>query len=280
MRLAGIGALVCYLLVAGCAKRYPVEGLVVALDPQRASMLVSHRPVPGLMPAMTMPFAVRNPAELEGLRPGSRVRFDLVVRKGSSYAAGVRGAQDAGELTADPEADSFPIPEPPEKIAPGEAMPDFELLSQHGTPLRLSDLRGRLVAVNFVYTRCPLPDVCPALAAKFARLQRRFADRMGEGLALVSITLDPQHDTPEVLARYARLWRAGPSWHFLTGSLEQVKTVAARFGLVFWVEDGVIAHTSQTVIIGRDGRLRAAIEGPGFHATELGDLIARLLEAP
>ena len=70
--------------------------------------------------------------------------------------------------------------------------------------MRLADFRGKVVAVDFIYTRCPLPDVCPRLAANFAALQRRFRDRLGSELMLLSVTVDPEYDTPAVLADYAK----------------------------------------------------------------------------
>jgi protein SCO1/2 len=143
----------------------------------------------------------------------------------------------------------------------------------------LGEFRGRVVAVNFLYTRCPLPDVCPRLAAHFAYVQRRFAAQMGTDLILLSVTLDPRHDTPERLLRYATIYSAKPeAWRFLTGSEEAVAAVAERFGMHFWAEEGMIVHTSETGIIGRDGRLAARVGGSGYRARELGDLIEEVLK--
>jgi Uncharacterized protein SCO1/SenC/PrrC, involved in biogenesis of respiratory and photosynthetic systems len=168
------------------------------------------------MPGMVMPFHVENAAELTGIAPGARVRFELEVGREQSV---IRHIQKIGEVDQE-------IPKPPNAVRIGEAVPDFELTDQHGRPLRLSSLRGKLVAIHFIYTRCPLPDVCPRLAAGFATLQRKFRTRMGEELILLSITIDPQHDTPEVLREYAKKWQSGPGWHFLTGPMDTVRRVA------------------------------------------------------
>src|SRR5262249_51220814 len=152
----------------------------------------------------------------------------------------------------------------------GAGVPDFELIDQSGAPLRLRDLDGKIVAVDFIYTRCPLPDVCPRLSANFAQLQRRFAGRMGTDLVLLSITIDPQYDTPEVLAKYAKIWGAKlAGWRFLTGSAEEVQRVAARLGMTYWPEEGLLTHTSQTAVIGRDRTLRAIVEGSSYTAGQL-----------
>lgn len=248
--------------------------MVLAVDRQGQSITVSHREISGYMPAMVMPFRVRDSRSLDGLHPGARITFRLSNGAASKIRKVASGAEGVNE------GDAIPIPVPPEKIAIGQPVPEFELTDQLGRPVRLSALKGRVVAVNFIYTRCPLPEVCPRLSAGFARIQRRFRDRMGTDLVLLSITIDPQYDTVEVLAEYARIWRADSSgWHMLTGPHDRIREVAARFGLVYWPEEGAITHTSVTGVIARDGRLAALIEGSSYDPAQLGDLITGQWEA-
>lgn len=261
------------LLALLLARRDEVDGLVLATDPARLAVTVSHKEVPGLMPAMAMPFRVRDAALLEGLRPGMFIRFELSTgEEGGSYISRIRRIAVNNEIEEDGRA--IALQPPKETVAPGQPVPDFELTDQLGRRVKLSDSRGKVVAVNFLYTRCPLPEVCPRLAATFARIQRRFSRNMGRDLALLTITLDPVYDTPGVLNRYAALWRAAPaSWRFLTGTLDEIRRATAFFGIVYWPEEGVITHTSSVAIIGRDGRLHSTVEGLNFNAQQLGDLI-------
>ena len=247
------------------AKTYAVDGIVVAVDPGTRTMLVSHRAIAHYMPAMLMPFRAESAAELAALHPGARIAFELAVTRGSSVARNIRpsGAPDAE------------LPSPAEKLAIGSALPDFELTDQQGRTLRAADIRGKVVAIDFIYTRCPLPDVCPRLSANFAVLQRRFRDRMGVSLLLLSVTVDPEFDTPTVLAEYARRWAAGTGWRFLTGD---VAKLAASLGEIYWADEGSIGHNSTTSIIGRDGRLAAQVEGSSYRPDQLAHLIARQLE--
>jgi protein SCO1/2 len=130
---------------------------------------------------------------------------------------------------------------------------DFTLIDQTGKPVRLSQFAGKVVALTFIYTSCPLPNFCFRLSNHFGQLNKRFAARMGRDLVLLSITFDPVHDSPEVLAKYAATCKADPkSWHFLTGSLAEVKAVCARFGLNFWQEEGLFTHSMHTVVIDRE----------------------------
>ena len=247
------------------ARTYAVDGIVVAVDLAARTVLVSHRAIAHYMPAMLMPFHALTAAELAGLHPGARIAFDLTVEKGQSIARNIRA-------TGSPDA---AIPAPAEKLAIGSKLPDFLLTDQHRLTLRTSDLRGKVVAIDFIYSRCPLPDVCPRLSANFAMLQRRFRDQAGDSLVLLSVTVDPEFDTPEVLAAYARRWAAGPGWRFLTGG---VASLAASLGEVYWAEEGSIGHNSTTSIIGRDGRLAAQVEGSNYRPDQLVHLISCQLE--
>jgi protein SCO1/2 len=229
-------------------------------------MLVSHRPIDGYMGAMMMPFRVEEARELEGLYPGVRIRFELVVSKDRSVARRI-------VRTGDPDA---AIPEPKGRLHIGDGLPDFTLTDQNGVIFRAADVRGKVVAIHFIYTRCPLPDVCPRLAAAFAALQRRFRQQLGRSLVLLSVTVDPDYDTPPILAGYARRWGADSrGWRFLTGD---VAGLAAALGEVYWSDEGSIGHNSVTTVIGRDGRIAAALDGSSYRVDQLANVIARQLE--
>ena len=257
-----IGLLAACLLGASCARHYHAQGIVLAVDPSSRTVTISHRAIAGYMDAMAMPFHAGSGEHLEQLSPGSRIQFQLQVGRSSSMVRHIR-IQQTGVT-------DVPLPKAEGRVAIGDPIPDFTLTDQQGRALKLSDFRGQLVAVDFIYTRCPLPDVCPRLSANFARLQKKF----GGKIALLSITLDPEHDTPDVLTDYARRWRAdSQTWHFLTGSMDGVRQVAGRFGVVYWAEEGSITHTSATAIVGADGRLRAVVEGSSFTSQQLIDLV-------
>ena len=230
------------------------------------SVVISHRDIQGFMPAMTMEFRAAQSESLKALDPGTRIRFQLAVSKHGSAVSRIQKLAPAAEY---PKAQ-------PLRPAIGSLVPDFTLTDETNRPVVLSNLRGQVVALDFIYTRCPLPDVCPRLSANFRRLQRRF----GNGVTLLSVTIDPLFDTPAVLARYAKLWNADPvSWHFLTGTPEQVQAVARSLGMLYFPEEGSMTHTSQTAVIGRDGHLAAIVEGSGYAISQLGDLISVALES-
>lgn len=256
---------VAILAVPLAARTWPVDGIVIAVDPAARTMLVSHRAIPHYMPAMMMPFRVESTAQLASLHPGERIVFELTVTKRQSVARNIRPGGSGDAI----------LPEPEQTLAMGSVLPAFRLTDQSGGTVSNAELMGKVVAIDFIYTRCPLPDVCPRLSANFAMLQRHFETQAENGLLLLSVTVDPDFDTPPVLAAYARRWAAGSGWRFLTGD---VAPLAAALGEIYWAEEGSIGHNSTTSIIGRDGRLAARVEGSNYRADQLVHLIARQLE--
>jgi protein SCO1/2 len=155
-----------------------------------------------------------------------------------------------------------------------QAVPDFTLTDQTHTRISLSQFRGKIVVMNFIYTSCALPQFCYRMTNHFSGLQNRFKGRDGRDLVLLSVTFDPARDTPERLAEYASQWKAdGARWHFLTGPSDEIRRVADAFGLDYFPDEGLITHSLRTVLIDRAGRLLANVEGNRFTAQQLGDLV-------
>jgi protein SCO1/2 len=269
--VAALSVCLILALCTGCAKHYRVEGLVLQADPAQSTILVSHRPIGRYMPAMTMAFHVAPKEDLSKLTPGTRLSFDLRISKHESIATHLQ------PRTAKLEVDGkeIRVETPANKVALGAVVPDFTLTDQANRAVRLSDFRGRVVAIDFIYTRCPLPDVCPRLSANFAYVAKQLiSPTAGRDLELLSITIDPQYDTPAALTEYARRYGAdGEHWRFLTGSLDDIRQVAGLFGLVYWAEEGSITHTAATALITRDGKLAAVIQGTNYRAVQLRDLV-------
>lgn len=268
------------------AQRYPASGLILRVDKEHQTLLVSHESIPGYMDSMVMPFHVRETKLLEGLQAGMKVEFTLVVDGESSYAEGVRvsafesAERDPLQARRLQLLESVLAPSAAKAVAAGQPVPEFTLTDQSRRPVSLSQFAGKVVAITFIYTRCPLPDYCFRLSNNLGRLQKRFADRLGRDLILLSVTMDPQNDSPEVLARYAGIWKASAGWHFLTGSLADVKRVCGLFGVNAWPDEGFLTHSLHTAIVDRRGNLRANIEGNQFTAEQLGDLVEIQLREP
>jgi protein SCO1/2 len=272
-------ALLLLASVSLAATRYPVTGIVLEVDLPHRSFVASCGAIPGYMEAMAMPYSVLDSRQLSDLKPGAYVDFTLVVEKKRSYAEGIRiHHYEASEREPLLARRLNLLQAPRSTVKPGDAVPDFTLTDQAGRRVALSQLAGKVVALTFIYTSCPLPDYCFRLSNNLGQLNQRFASRMGRDLVLLSISFDPVHDQPNVLAKYASTWKADPeSWHFLTGPLDVVKTVSRQFGLNFWPDESYITHTLHTLVIDRRGRMAADFEGNQFTARQLGDYVEALM---
>jgi protein SCO1 len=151
------------------------------------------------------------------------------------------------------------------KIAPA---PEFSLTSQDGTQVNLGDLRGKVVAITFIYTTCT--RTCPVLTPTLSFVQDRLGRDFGERIVFVSITVDPERDTPDVLREYAQAFGANLSgWAFLTGPPAVIQDVTRRYG-VFAAKNanGEVDHTTLTSIIDPRGILRVQYLGVRFDVEE------------
>ena len=270
--------------LAAQERRYAVTGMVLKVDPAARTVVVSHERIPGFMDAMAMPFEVRDAAELRGLVPGAVVEFTLLVGEQAAYATRftVRRYESVEQdpLTARRLSVMKRMAGLGQKpLDVGATVPAFTLIDQQRRPFSLADAAGRVVAVNFIYTRCALPQFCLRVTNNFGVLQKRFRQQLGRDLLLLTITFDPQRDTPDALAKYAAQWSADPkTWRFLTGAVNDVRRVCALFGVDYFPDEGLMNHTLRTAVLDRGGRLVASIEGNRYTPEQLGDLVQATLE--
>ena len=280
-----------YLLVLLCCRtfalseqRYSGRGLILKVDQVHKNVLVSSDAIPGYMEAMTMLYSVRDTKELQGISPGILVDFTLVVEPDTSFVEGIRVHKYQGlepdPLTARRLKLLNQVANPPtmKAVAIGEAVPNFTLTDQNRGKVVLSNFAGKVIVLNFVYTRCALPNFCFRSSNNLWLLQRRFRQRLGRDLVLLTVTFDPTHDDPVTLAKYAATWKADPkSWHFLTGSADDVHRICDLFGEDFFQDEGLMNHSLHTAIIDRRGKLVANLEGNEFSAQQLADFVEATL---
>jgi protein SCO1 len=267
------------------AEQHTVQGILLQVDRAKGSIVVSCDAIPGYMEAMVMPFAVREPSILKAIDPGMTVRFTMSEQGKEDYAEHLQVIKvtnfeaeptEAGRLTI---LQSVLDPSIAAKAVPiGREVPDFTLTDQTQKATHLAQFRGKVVALTFAYSRCPNPNYCFRLSNNLSQLNRRFHDRAGRDLMLVTIVIDPDNDQGKALERYADTWKADPAtWHFLTGPISDIRGVAALFGMNFWSNEGFWTHSFHTVVIDREGRLAANLEGNQFTAGQFGDMVETVL---
>lgn len=264
------------LFVIGCAtavacsraREYELRGQVLAVDRERQEITIRHEDIRGFMPGMTMPFTVRDPGLLDGREPGDLVKATLVVKDANAYLSALERTGHAEVVV--------PAPTPRvDLLEPGQRVPDVRVIDETGTAHPLSAWRGRVLAVTFTYTRCPLPDFCPRMDRHFHAVQGELlADpAMRDRVALLSFSFDPAFDTPQVLAAHAKRLQADPRvWHLVTGEQEEIAAFAARFGISV-IRDrsnaADITHNLRTAVIASDGTLVTIFTGNEWTPADL-----------
>jgi protein SCO1/2 len=251
-------------------KRYSLRGVIRSIDAAKNEVVVAHDAIPGFMDAMTMSFSIRDdPQVIRILRPGDRIEATLVVRGSEAWIEKVlTKGFDPTAVAPVAGASTGVTPRPNVAVRVGSPVPDFSLVDQTGKTLRLSQFRGEPVAVTFLYTRCPIATACPMTTAKFSQLDGMLS-RKGFG-HLIVVTVDPENDTPKVLAQYAKKAGADPKrWSFVTGSPQAVADVASHFGVLYYSDRGQIIHGQAVAVVDPVGRLSTIYYGEQWAADHI-----------
>jgi protein SCO1/2 len=247
-------------------REFTLQGQVLSIEPAKKYITVKHEEIKGFMPAMTMPYEVRDEKVLDGLKPGDLVKATLVVISNGAYLSIIL---KVGEAPLEKPPAEAPMPSASsgfELLKPGDAVPDGKFLDQDGKKRHFGEFKGSRVALTFIYTKCPLPTFCPLMDRHFAAIQKTLkADATLKGVHLVTVSFDPATDTPAVLKAHAKTLDADLTrWTFLTGDRDDVDQFAARFGVsISRAQNDArdITHNLRTAIINADGTLARVYVG-------------------
>jgi protein SCO1/2 len=240
-------------------KIYKLRGKVVSTNAGTGEVTLDHEAIPGFMDAMTMPYKLKDASVLSELHPGDVITADLLV----SQNADADVLLDHIVVVAQGKPDYKPaviyhVP------APGDTVPDFALRNQDGRMIHLDQFRGKELLITFVYTRCPLPDFCPRVTHNFAMIEKRLAadSVLDTRTHLLSVSFDPEHDTPERLRAYGAQYIGSDAkgafahWDFAVPQKPVLLEMAKYFDLGMTAgPDDSITHTLSTTLIGRDGKV-------------------------
>jgi protein SCO1/2 len=246
-------------------QRYPLTGEIVAVNADRGTLSVTHDEIKGFMMAMTMEFKVAK-GDLENAKVGQHIRAEL-VRHGDDLSLEKIWPNDAVTTRAVTAATNALAQDTVMRGQGayreiGETLPEFTLLDQTGKTVAGSRFRGKQVVVNFIYTRCPIANMCPAATLRMMALQKAAREAGVKDLELVSITLDPEYDTPGVLKEYAEVRGIDTSnFTFLTGPDAAVRQLLAQLGVIREFEGATIKHSLSTILINEAGKIAYREDG-------------------
>jgi protein SCO1/2 len=271
-RFWAIAALACTLLTGGCrqkadtaasqpaadahAKYYAVRGKIMVVDTTHKEIVLDAAAIPGFMEAMTMPYKLKNPSIISELHPGDSITATLIATDNSDLLDQI---VIIAQAKPDYKPSYFYHP-----IQPGDQVPDFKFLNQSNRQIRLAQYRGKVLLMTFIYTRCPVADFCPRISRNFAQVDKALAadPELYGKTHLLSVSFDPDYDTPVVLRSYGSSYTGKYSnetfahWDFAAPGKAELPSVLQFFDVGATPEkDHTITHSLSTLVIGPDGKV-------------------------
>jgi len=255
-------------------KRYDFKGKVVVVEKDKRSVTVAHEDIKDYMPAMTMPFVVKDDWAFDVLVPGDHVSAVYVVDGTKSWLE---------ELVITKESSAAPSPLPGQVLEAkaGDEVPNYRLVNQDGKVIKVHDYKGKTLLLTFIFTRCQDPDQCTLMSSNFATIDQALEKQPGvyEKTHLLSISFDPEYDTPKVLRSYGAAYTGRYTdetfahWEFATGTADEVKGIAQFFGLRYYKDtqsgkDQVI-HSLRTAVVGPDSKIVKVFRGNDWKPEEV-----------
>jgi len=256
---------------ADTAKRYPLRGKVVSVDKAKKKATIEHEAIPGFMEAMTMDFPIRENWVWENLSPGAEVHAELVV---DSTTDEPYWLEKIG-IVALPQPGQPAVPVNDKFAQIGKEVPDFALVNQDGKKFTLRDYRGKAFAITFIYRECPLPEFCIRMSQHFSDMANQIAaDPVGKkNVRLLSISFDPERDTPEKLKQYGLGYLGKDAkddftvWQLAVGPEKDVRAIADFFGLRYETDQTdktQINHSLITAVISPEGKVTRIFTGSNW----------------
>lgn len=262
-------------------RTFAVKGVIVKIEPGKDEVIIRNEVISNYMDAMTMPFPLKNPDAVAGLGRGDKVTFQLHVNQNESWADHFSKigavALDKDKLSRDPT--------PKTTIsASGAHSPllDYKFTNELGQAVSFEDFHGQAIAVTFFYTRCPLPDYCPRLSRNFQEASQKL-EAMTNGPTnwhFVSVSFDPEFDTPETLLNYGKSYHYDPAhWSFFTGPQDKIAALAHGAGVEYDASGGTISHNFRTIIVDARGHLQMVFPTSGDLSDQIVTEILKATQA-
>jgi protein SCO1/2 len=254
------------------AKRYPFVGKVISVDKAAKKATIAHEEIQGYMPAMTMEYPIHEDWVWNDLTPGSEIHAELVVDNTANDPYWLEKVSIVA--AADPNQPAAADP------TIGKEIPNFTLTNQDGKKISPKDFHGKAWAVTFIYARCPLPDYCIKMSTNFSDLANSLKDNaeLKDKVRLLSISFDPENDTPAKLRQYGQGYLGNESnpdftiWQLAVGSDLEVRKIAEFFGLDYHVDENdkaVITHNLRTAVISPEGKVTKVFTGNEWTPAQL-----------
>jgi protein SCO1/2 len=255
-------------------KRYDLKGKVVSVEKDQHLVTIAHEDIKDYMPAMTMPFTVKDQWVFEVVKPGDQVTATYVVDGTQSWLEDVVITKESSDTTN-------PVTGAGADPKPGDEIPNYRLINQDGKTIRIHDYKGKALLLTFIFTRCQDPDQCTLMSSNFATINQELQKQpeLYGKTHLLSISFDPEYDTPKVLRSYGAAFTGKYAdenfehWEFAAGTADEVKGVAQFFGLRYYRDEETgneqMIHSLRTALIGPDSKVVRIYRGNDWKPEEV-----------
>jgi protein SCO1/2 len=260
-------------------KHYDLKGKVLVVEKDKHLLTVAHEDIKDYMPGMTMPFTVGEASAWvfgapHEIVPGDQITATLIVDGAKSWLEDIVVTQETSDTTS---------PVGAESVGPktGDEVPDYRLVNQDGKVIRIHDYKGKALLLTFVYTRCQDPNQCTLMSSNFASIDKELQKQpeLYQKTHLLSISFDPEYDTPKVLRSYGAAYTGKYSdenfahWEFASGTEDEVKGIAQYFGLRYFLDSSSgkeqVVHSLRTAVIAPDGKIVKVYRGNEWKPEEI-----------
>ena len=250
---------------------FQVKGILKEIKPDGKTAIIQHEEIPDYMAAMTMPLDVKNTNEFKGLQPGDAISFRMIITEDDGWIDQLKKIEASEVKLPTPAITSRFAPEV-EPLSVGDPIPNYTFTNALGKAVPLESLKGTAYAMTFIFTRCPFPDFCPRMNKNFEEAYKNLTKDSStpSNWKLLTLSFDPEFDTPQVLRVYAQQYKADPNkWSFLTGSIKDIDAITEQFGLVFPRSAQGFDHNLRTAVVDARGRVHHIFIGNSWTADEL-----------
>ena len=253
---------------------FPARGVILEIKPDAMQVVIRHQTITNYMEGMTMPFRVKDKKELTGLDSGDEVTFQLHVTQDESWVDHFEKTGKTEKIQKTTEA------EPPQvSLHARNPLLDYKFTNELGKAVSFNDFHGQALAITFFYTRCPLPEFCPRLSKNFQQASEKLEAMTNapSNWHFISVTFDPENDTPEMLRNYGISYGYDPAhWSFFTGPKDKIAELARGSGVEYQESEGTINHNFRTMIIDTQGHLQMIFPTSGDLSDQI---VAEILKA-
>ena len=251
---------------------FEVRGVVQEVRANEKEIVIKHEEIPNYMPAMTMPFEVKNTNELAGLAPNDQVSFRMIVTDTEGWIENVKKTGvDTTSQGQQPRPKTRLVREV-EPLEVGDKMTNYPFTNSLGEKIQLNDFAGQAYAFSFIFTRCPFPNFCPRMNMNFEAAYKKLMsmENAPTNWHLISISFDPEFDTPQRLKEYSATYNPDPKkWSWVTGAMIEIDAITEQLGLAFAFENNTINHNLRTVVVDKNGTIRQILWGNEWKPDEL-----------